>query len=376
MSFFPRILILTAGFGEGHNSAARNLAEALRPHAHPRVIDPCDAASPRLNAVLKEGYRQIITHTPWLWHAIYKSTDKQDFSKPLPFLKPTERSLATQIERHQPHAIVCTYPLYPYLIERIFRENPDLPRVPVITIVTDSLEINASWTRSPSHQFFVTDEGTREKMIAAGLPEDIVQVTGFPVSPRFPNLPCLYPSAPVRPFKVLFFATRRFLKVRQIVRAVLSHPDTEITLVLGRSVRELYRKSQEVAAEFPGRVTIKGWTKKVPELMGQHHLVLGKAGGATVHEALAARCPMIVHHRVPGQEDGNVALLDQWGVGCFLSEPDHIRDYLGQLLENDAELWREQKITLLQFSKPCGALDCADQVLDLISPNRSFDFRS
>ena len=141
-------------------------------------------------------------------------------------------------------------------------------------------------------------------------------------------------------------------------------------------MRELYRKSQEVAAEFPGRVTIKGWTKKVPELMGQHHLVLGKAGGATVHEALAARCPMIVHHRVPGQEDGNVALLDQWGVGCFLSEPDHIRDYLGQLLENDAELWREQKITLLQFSKPCGALDCADQVLDLISPNRSFDFRS
>lgn len=38
----PRILIITAAFGEGHNSAARNLALALDlMGAETRVADPC-----------------------------------------------------------------------------------------------------------------------------------------------------------------------------------------------------------------------------------------------------------------------------------------------------------------------------------------------
>ena len=49
-----------------------------------------------------------------------------------------------------------------------------------------------------------------------------------------------------------------------------------------------------------------------------HHLVISKAGGATVQEAIAARCPMIVNQVIPGQEEGNARLI--WRIwprrGC------------------------------------------------------------
>jgi len=49
-SKLPRIIITTAGFGDGHNSAAYNLATALIEKADPEVIDPCAIGSPLINA--------------------------------------------------------------------------------------------------------------------------------------------------------------------------------------------------------------------------------------------------------------------------------------------------------------------------------------
>ena len=60
----PRIIITTAGFGEGHNSAANNLASALESEAEVEVVDPCDRGSPNLNQQLWRFYRFVTTHTP------------------------------------------------------------------------------------------------------------------------------------------------------------------------------------------------------------------------------------------------------------------------------------------------------------------------
>ena len=54
-----KTLILTAGFGEGHNAAARNLSAALEAESGPGsapVVDLFAHASPRLNGVSRRGY--------------------------------------------------------------------------------------------------------------------------------------------------------------------------------------------------------------------------------------------------------------------------------------------------------------------------------
>ena len=363
----PRILILTAGFGDGHNSAARNLARALQDHSHVQVEDPCENGSPRLNDLLREGYRHLITHAPLLWHWLYKSSDQQDFSRPRRFLRATTQALADTVTRFQPHLVVSTYPLYPYLLEHGFQKGSAGRRVPVITIVTDSLEINSVWTRAPSDHFLVTDPATRDLLLAppASLPAERVHSLGFPVNPSFPHLQPLSSSTPIRPFRVLFFATRRFRHLSRIARAVLSIPGTHLTIILGRSIRPLYHRAREISRTHPDRVTLKGWTQRVPELMCSHHLTIGKAGGATVHEAMAAKCPMLIHHRVPGQEDGNIALLESLGLGRFTPDPASIRAEIEHFMADHGRAWRACKKRFQHHSRPAGATDTAQFLLRL-----------
>ncbi|MGE9267102.1 MAG: MGDG synthase family glycosyltransferase [Verrucomicrobiales bacterium] len=358
-----RILILTAGFGDGHNSAARALAAALEGRASAEVYDPCAAGAPRVNDFLRKIYRRVTTHSPRLWHRIYRSTERQDFSRQrLPLMRKPELALARKIRDFQPDLIVSTYPLYPYFIERLHRETPPCP---VVTVITDSIEINAAWRQAPCDFWCVTDRFTREDLIASGLPAPKVRETGFPVSPRFEKLPPVGSADPVTPFRVLFFPTARKPLVRSYMRAVLdSSPDTTITVVLGRNVRTLYRRAAEIKKAYPGRVKLIGWTSRVPELLSTHHLVVGKAGGATVHEALAARCPMLIHHLVPGQEEGNLQLLQKIGAGRLTPDADDLLKALRELLQDDAADWRRQKKALESFSKPAAAKRIADILLD------------
>ena len=77
-----KILILTAGFGEGHNSAARGLRQALaqvggrqvQVQVHDLFADTYGMA----NDWVREAYLGLINHAPHVWAAIYRVLDRQE----------------------------------------------------------------------------------------------------------------------------------------------------------------------------------------------------------------------------------------------------------------------------------------------------------
>jgi processive 1,2-diacylglycerol beta-glucosyltransferase len=282
-------------------------------------------------------------------------------------IRRVERHLHQTLLDFQPDLVASTYPLYPYFLHRSFQSG--VPRRPVATIVTDSFNINAAWRNAPSDYWLVTDSGTRRCLLDHDLPEGRVVETGFPVDPRFSELTPVPADHPAKPFRVLYFPTSKKPTVRRVARAVLKHDGwpTEITIVLGRNVRTLYKRARELQAAYPGRVRIKGWTKKVPELLCSHHLVVGKAGGATVHEALAARCPMLIHHLVPGQEVGNLELLRRIGGGDLADTPESLAAGIRDLTADQADLWRRQKRNLARHARPNASAIAARFLLDTIS---------
>jgi len=369
-----KILILTAGFGEGHNSAALNLQRALKPRATTLCADPCALGAPWVTRQLQNLYRKITTHAPWLWRKIYDSTERQDFSKKrLPFMRKPEKKLRELILEFKPDAILSTYPLYPYFIERIF--NQGITRVPVFTVVTDSIAINAAWRKAPTDFWLVTDQHTKDALSQQGLPEHQIIDTGFPVDPHFADLQPVSSDHTLKPLRILYFPTPKKPHVRRVSRELLEStgPDSELTIVLGKHLRKIHRRAKEIEEQYPGRVTIKGWSKKVPELLNSHHLVVGKAGGATVHEALAAECPMLIHHLVPGQEEGNLSLLHHLHGGDLAESEGSLSGHLGEMLADDASLWRNMKRDLAQHSRPSAAQRAADFILQQISPDTQTD---
>lgn len=360
----PRILIVTAAFGEGHNSAARNLALALQAaDAVAQVSDPCLLGVPRLTAMVNHGYRYVTTHFPRLWAKIYKSTDRCDFNEQRsPVMRKVEAALANLIAEFQPDAVVSTYPLYPYFMSRILDASG--MKTPVFVVVTDSIEINAAWLRARSDYWLVTDPYTYETMIRAGLPHEKIVDTGFPVHPDFSKLTPIASSDPCEVFRILYFPTAKLPFVRRHSRALLdASPAVRLTIILGKNVRGLYSRAAEIKKAYPGRVRLIGWTRRVPQFLNNHHLVVGKAGGATVHEAIAACCPMLIHHLVPGQEEGNLRLLEIVGGGHLAETPEALTRSVSDLLADHAAGWRGMKNALARHGRNAGAIAAARFIL-------------
>lgn len=363
----PRFLILTAAFGEGHNSAARNLNLAFtNASIDSRVCDPCMLGTPTLTKVVSRLYRFATDYLPRVWEKIYYSIDRIDLGNCGTFMtRKPEALLATLITEYQPSAIISTYPLYPYLLHRIFRDsgNP----LPVFTVVTDSMEINSAWLRAPSTCWLVTDAATREAMIASQIPAERIIDTGFPVNPEFARLTPLDPADPCEPFRVLFFPTAKRKSLAACGTAILNaSPAVRLTLVLGKNVRLLHTDARTLQQTHPGRVRIMGWTRRVPRLLTQHHLVVGKAGGATVHEAIAAHCPMLIHHLVPGQEEGNLRLLETIGAGSLANNPQSLTTKINAMLANQAAAWRTMKQALSRHNRNSGAIAATTRILERI----------
>jgi processive 1,2-diacylglycerol beta-glucosyltransferase len=97
----------------------------------------------------------------------------------------------------------------------------------------------------------------------------------------------------------------------------------------------------------------------MPRLLCEHHAFIGKAGGAIVQEALAAQCPFLVSHLVPGQEEGNIALIERLDVGApALGSPERLGEVVAEAFADDAKVWRKWKKNL----SCAGCSNAADRI--------------
>jgi len=101
----------------------------------------------------------------------------------------------------------------------------------------------------------------------------------------------------------------------------------------------------------------------MPQLMQSHHLIVGKAGGATVQEAIAARCPMIVNQVIPGQEEGNARLIEQFNLGAVAGSRREVCEVVEEAFSKKAALWRTWRDNLAKISRPDASLRLAEVIL-------------
>jgi len=119
----------------------------------------------------------------------------------------------------------------------------------------------------------------------------------------------------------------------------------------------------ERTRDFEDRVKVLGWTNQMPELMMSHHLIISKAGGATVQEAIAARIPMIVNQVIPGQEEGNAELIWRCGLGAIAEKNKEVAE-LSKTLRPSRRQWNEWRANLKKVSRPDAARDIAELILE------------
>jgi len=359
------ILILTSAFGEGHNAAARNLATALRALEPDRPVEVRDLfaeAYAGLYKVAQKGYFLFINHFPGLWGAFYRYLDRdKDVPKRVAIYKRGARLLARTVETMRPAVIASTYPGYNHLLDHLHgRVNRPFRTV---TVVTDSITINALWHRGHSDLYLVPNEVTAQVMEEAGVDRNTIRVTGFPVPPLFEELRGRRESpGPGRPPKVLYLANPGQKNATRILRHLGEIEGIELSAACGRD-EDLRKELQKVANSLEKPIRIEGWMNDLPERLAANHLIVAKAGGATVQECLAAATPLVMSQVIPGQEEGNAELLTKADCGCTSTSPQTIAAAVRHAFAHGANVWKTWEANAWKTGTPDGARNSAKEVL-------------
>jgi processive 1,2-diacylglycerol beta-glucosyltransferase len=151
------------------------------------------------------------------------------------------------------------------------------------------------------------------------------------------------------------------MKAPELVRRLVDL-DIQLTVTVGHASK---LRSAIEGAVGRRKIEIVGWTEELPRMLGASHLLIGKAGGATVQETIAAGCPMIINHVVSGQEEGNARLIVETNSGVVALSPVEVVAQVRSAFADGAKQWREWAANIKRLSKPRAALEIAEFLLSI-----------
>jgi UDP-N-acetylglucosamine:LPS N-acetylglucosamine transferase len=313
------VLLLTAGTGAGHDSTAEALAEALhatQPHARVRVYDALRRDGTGALLRTDRWYDLLVAHAPLLWGLFYRLTDREGVVRlgTAAAARLWERRLRDVLDGERPDLVVSLHPLCARLAEHVLCGMVNPP--PHHCVVTDLVSVHRCWAVRGVAAFYVATTQAAAALVAAGIPPGRVCVSGLPVRRAF-TVP---PSAPPRGTEIAVLILGGGRATHTLERAVCallaSRLPLRLVVVCGRNERLRRRLS----AAGHARATVLGWRDDVAALMRASDVVVTKAGSATLAEVFSQARPMVTYQALPGQEEGNVTLVERLGLGRHVAD--------------------------------------------------------
>ncbi len=197
------------------------------------------------------------------------------------------------------------------------------------------------------------------------MPDYKIRIDGFPVPRVFAGLDrSKHPPAPGEKWRILYVVNSGHHLAPGIVRSLLEIDEIDLTVTVGKHPT-LAQELEQVSRESGRTITVLGWTPDLPRLMAESHVVISKAGGATVQETLAAGTPMIITQVIPGQEEGNATLILDSHAGAFADTSASIAQAIRDAIADGGRQWSHWREEASRLSRPDAADRIAEFVLEL-----------
>ncbi|OCZ49848.1 glycosyltransferase [Dehalobacter sp. TeCB1] len=338
-----RFLIFSASFGAGHVKAAESLIHTLK-NSDPNVEifheDYMSLYNKFLNTVLKKSYINMIKQTPKLWGTFYYSTQNLSYDSFFQrFVNNIGRKqLIDYIHELKPDMIICTYPTVAGLLAHL--RTTGYLRIPLATVITD-YTIHAQWIHPGVDLYVVGNTEVRDGLINRGISPDAIQVTGIPVSPKFDGTMNKKEAllklglSPERQTFLIMGGAYGVLGNAKWMYKLMATADAPIqAIIVCGNDRKLYRSLDPVAKEAYNPIVRYGFVNNVDELMTAADIIITKAGGLTVSEALTKHLPMIIFKPIPGQEANNASYIKSIGAGLITDTKQEFLHTFYELIEN------------------------------------------
>lgn len=388
------ILILSASTGGGHNRAANAMKSYISEHdseVKVDIIDAIEECSSVLNYTVVKGYKALVTLTPSLFGAMYKSSDKKSaLSDTVNIIyQQCAKRMQTKIEELQPDVIISCHPFAGAIIGYM-KEKYDI-NIPLISIVTDFLP-HRSYIASGINAYITASSQAKEILAKQyGIDRDMIYDYGHPVFDRFyegngrsreevlnelnfdkDKLTLLIMAGSFGvtdileiyenlldidvDYQIIVITGRNkklydaFEKLLNNEKEIVTEEEPELLRRFSNDnvLRFIYNQSENVKERLTKTFSRTTENKKpthlfyfinnVDDYMHASDLIVTKPGGLTTSESIACALPMVVFKAYPGQEEQNAALLVENNIGVIMEDSGDAADTVGALLKNRKKL--------------------------------------
>jgi len=366
-----RILILTADAGFGHRSAANAIAAALREsHGNDCVVEIVnlleDNRVPAFLRYSQADYDRIVRDMPDLYKFGYEASDAAVPSMMVEsaLMVMLFEAMDDLVRRHQPDAIVTTYPLYQSPLSAVYTIRRR--HIPLLTVVTDLATVHRLWFHETADLCLVPTQKVRDLALAHGLSAGNVRIVGIPVHPNLAResrgTTVIRAELGWRPdlTTVLAVGSKRVGHLNDVL-AVLNHSGLPLQLaIVAGGDDELYHQLE--STEWHAVTHLYDFVQNMPTLMHAADCIICKAGGLIVTEALACGLPLLLTDVLPGQETGNANYVIESGAGELAQTPMAALEIIYHWLDRGQALLTERAQSARRLGHPRAAYEVAEQV--------------
>jgi processive 1,2-diacylglycerol beta-glucosyltransferase len=358
----PRVLVLSASIGEGHDLPARFLADDLAARgAEAEIVDGLHAMGPLIERSVMGGSSFDSAWGNFVFDATYVLYTRVAPARWLGSMLLAAvggRGLRRLIARRRPDVIVSTYPGVTEALGRLRRHGR--LRVPVVSAITDLAALRYWASPGVDVHLITHPESEPEVRAIAGPATRIVAVRGLN-DPRF---------AVARAHDDARRALGLPLEAKVVVasgggwgvgdlegaiRAALA-ADALVVVLCGRNEPLRAR----IAADFAGEDRVRPWgfTTEIPDLFAAADALVHSTAGLTVLEAWVRGCPTVSYGWGRGHIRANNRGYVEHGIALVARDRDELTGALRQALS-----------ARLPAQTEYGALPvAADVVLELAAP--------
>ena len=377
-----RILLISASIGGGHVAAAKALETSFQQKGvQVEHIDLLDYTSVPFRRFYRQAYFDLVRTAPefvdWLGNRLDRHpSERQSRQRKL-------RARATRlisyhlprlIKRYEPDAIVHTHFLAPEILST--KLMPDLlrlgtpKRIPQYVVITDYFA-HSLWIQPYTDSYFVAKEEIMVHLESLGFEAARICVSGIPIDPAFQNLEDKFEArahlgySQYKDLLLLMASGLDYKTLEPLIKQlkILKWPLT-VLIVCGRS-SDLIAKLNKLIIDERDLVQfeVMGFRQDIPRLMAAADLFVGKPGGLTTSEALAASLPFAIVQPYPLQEEANTNYLLEIGA-AFRVEPLSTFTYKLKRFLGNPELRQRMTLAASMHARPQAARLICETVLN------------